>query len=68
MTDMNNQKKKMLVLGAVIGALTGTAAAYLLAERMEEGDQVSLTPKDGVKLGVSVFAFLRQVTDLAKKG
>lgn len=63
---MNNQKTKIILLGALIGALAGTGAAYLLAQRMEEGEDLAITPKDGVKLGMSVFAFFKQVADLGK--
>ncbi|MEA3351298.1 MAG: hypothetical protein U9Q82_11795 [Chloroflexota bacterium] len=57
-------KTKTLILGAVIGALTGVGAAYLLVQRADAEKGLQITPGEGVKLGVSVFSFLRQVTQL----
>ncbi len=62
--DVQNFKSKVLLLGAVLGALTGLGAAYLLVQRVESDEQLKLTPGEGVKLGISIFAFLRQVTQL----
>ena len=59
-----NWKTKILIVGAVIGALTGLGAAYLLVQQAEEEESLRLSPGEGVKLGVSVFSFLRQVTQL----
>ncbi len=55
-----------IILGAVIGAITGASAGYLLTQRMEEGDQFQLTAGDGIKLGGTIIAFLRQVSSLGK--
>lgn len=56
---------KTILLGAIIGALSGAGAAYLLSQNLEE-EEFSLAPADGVKLGVAAFSFLRKVTDLGK--
>lgn len=55
---------RILVIGAIVGALTGLGTAYLLIQRSEDGDGLNLTPGEGVKLGVSVFGFLRQISNL----
>lgn len=60
----SNFKQRLLLLGAVIGALTGLGAAYLISQRIEEGEELELTPGEGVKLGIAVFAFFRQITQL----
>ncbi len=57
-------KTKTLIIGAVIGALTGVGTAYLLIQRTDEEQGLQITPGDGMKLGVSVFSFLRQVSKL----
>lgn len=57
-------KTKVLVTGVLIGAATGLVAAYLLTQRTSEEEGIDMTPGEGVKLGVAVFAFLRQVTQL----
>jgi glucokinase len=60
----NNKQTRILVIGAIVGALTGLGTAYLLIQRSEEEEGLKLTPGEGVKLGVSVFSFLRQITQL----
>ncbi|MCJ7701245.1 MAG: hypothetical protein MUO62_06650 [Anaerolineales bacterium] len=59
-----NQNVKILALGTIIGALVGLGAAYLLVQRVEDEDNLQLSPKEGVKLGISVFSFFRQITQL----
>ncbi len=53
-----------IILGAVMGAITGAGAGYLLTKRMEEGEEIQITAGDGIKLGGSIIAFLRQVSIL----
>lgn len=67
--ENQDQKKESssfiyIVLGAVLGAITGAGAGFLLAQRMEEGDEIQLTAGDGIKLGGSIIAFLRQISNL----
>jgi hypothetical protein len=65
--EFQNFKSKVLLLGAILGAVTGLGAAYLLVQRVESDEQLKLTPGEGVKLGISIFAFLRQVMQLGDK-
>lgn len=53
-----------IILGAVFGAITGAGAGFLLAQRMEEGEEIQLTAGDGIKIGGSIITFLRQVSNL----
>ncbi len=62
--SVENQNVKILALGTIIGALVGLGAAYLLVQRMEDEGNLQLSPKEGVKLGISVFSFFRQITQL----
>ena len=55
-----------ILLGAVLGAITGAGAGYLLSQRLAEGEEIQLTPGDGIKLGGSIITFLRQVSSLGK--
>jgi hypothetical protein len=64
LTIPENQNGKILVLGTLIGALVGLGAAYLILQQADEEGELNLSPKEGVKLGVSVFAFFRQITQL----
>jgi glucokinase len=64
LTTTGNQNTKILALGTIIGALVGLGAAYLLLQRVEDEGGLDISPKEGVKLGISVFSFLRQITQL----
>ncbi|HEY5669751.1 MAG TPA: hypothetical protein VIS10_07105 [Anaerolineales bacterium] len=62
-----NWKSKALLAGAVLGAVVGLSAAYLIIQRAEREDgEVRISPGDGVKLGVLVFGLLRQVAQLGE--
>ena len=61
----DNWKTKVLLIGGLIGVLTGLGAAYLLIQRSEREDSVpQLTAGEGVKLGLLVLGLLRQITVL----
>lgn len=62
-TPNSENRAKILLIGALVGALTGLGAAYLLIQRADE-EGITLTPGEGIKLGVTVFSFLRQITQL----
>ncbi|MCD6425609.1 MAG: hypothetical protein J7L35_08875 [Anaerolineales bacterium] len=53
-----------IILGAVLGAITGAGAGFLLAQRIEKGEEIQLTAGDGIKIGGSIITFLRQVSNL----
>ena len=56
---------QVLVIGAVIGALTGLGAAYLLIQRARRrAEPPNLNAGEGIKLGLLVFGLLRQVAML----
>ncbi|MEE9599444.1 MAG: hypothetical protein V3V66_03190 [Anaerolineales bacterium] len=55
-----------IILGAILGAITGAGAGYLLTKRIEEGEDIQLTAGDGIKLGGSIVAFLRQISSLGQ--
>jgi len=64
--DQEKQSSNFLyiILGAVLGAITGAGAGFLLAQRIEEGEEIQLTAGDGIKIGGSIITFLRQVSNL----
>ncbi len=68
MNDENQEKQGSyglyILLGAILGALTGAGAGYLLSKRIEEGEEIQFTAGDGIKLGGSLIAFLRQISSL----
>lgn len=65
MDGEGNWRTKTLLLGSVIGALTGLGAAYLLIQRAErQGEPPKLGTGEGVKLGVWVLGLLRRIGEL----
>lgn len=64
-TEIENWRPKVLLVGAAVGLASGLLAAYLLTQRFEkEGASPKLSAGEGVKLGVLVFGLLRQVAQL----
>jgi len=58
-------KNKTLILGALIGAVTGLLAASLLNRSAENNErEAALTTGEGLKLGVLVFGLLRAIASL----
>jgi len=58
-------KRNLLLMGALIGAFTGLAAALLLQRRAEKQEsETALTAGEGLKLGVLVFGLLRAIASL----
>ncbi len=55
-----------IILGALLGAITGAGAGYLLTKRIQEGEEIQLTAGDGIKIGGSIITFLRQISTLGK--
>ncbi len=59
----DNWKTKVLLIGGLVGVLTGLGAAYLLIQRSEREEKApQLTAGEGVKLGLLVLGLLRQIT------
>ncbi|MEZ0396056.1 MAG: hypothetical protein ABWK53_06470 [Anaerolineales bacterium] len=66
-TPDNSWKVKTLALGALIGALTGLGAAFLLTRRAEQkGEKLSISAGQGVKLGMLVAGLLRSILNLGE--
>ena len=63
-TEMDTSwEAPVLAIGAVLGALTGLGAAYLLAQRSKKrGETPNLSAIEGIKLGLLIFGLLRQVS------
>jgi len=68
MNDNGNWKPKVMIIGGLIGALTGLGAAYILIQRAEKQNiQPSLSPGEGVKLGLGVLGLLRLIADIGNE-
>ncbi|RJP50258.1 MAG: hypothetical protein C4557_10040 [Anaerolineaceae bacterium] len=58
-------KSRVILGGALIGALTGLIAALLLSRRAERHErETALTTGEGLKIGVLVFGLLRAIASL----
>lgn len=57
-------KPRVMVIGGVIGAVVGVAAAYVLIQRSEDNTPPDISVGEGVKLGVLVFGLLRSIANL----
>lgn len=58
-------KTRVIIGGALIGAVTGLIAAMLLARRAERNErETAITTGEGMKLGVLVFGLLRAIASL----
>ncbi len=68
MEDMQNWKRKLLVIGVIGGALAGLGAAYLYIKKTEELDErPKISAGEGVKLGLGVVGVLKMITDLGNR-
>lgn len=65
----NNWKTKLLLMGAVVGALVGLGTAYLMAKTAEDktGGPPNVKPMDMLKVGVNVIGVVRGIAALADR-
>jgi hypothetical protein len=64
--ESENWQPRVIVVGAVLGALVGMGAAYLLIKSNEEEGPPHISAGEGVKLGVLVLGLLRSVSLLGE--
>jgi nitrate reductase gamma subunit len=65
--ENQNWKTGTIIVGGIVGALTGLGAAYLLVRRAEEqGDKISMTSGQGLKLGVLLAGLIRSILNLSE--
>ncbi len=58
-------KSRIIVFGALIGAITGLIAALLLTRRADKAErETAITAGEGLKLGVLVIGLLRAISSL----
>jgi len=63
--NLSNRNTNTLIIGAIIGTLTGLGAAYLLVQRAKRNeDEVSVTTGEGLRLGFLILGLLRSIAAL----
>ncbi len=68
MTEKPNWKMITLLVGGLVGLLSGLAGAYLIIRKQEQtGEPLKLTSGDGARLGMGIFTLLKQLLDSGKK-
>jgi len=61
-------KTKTLVIGAIIGLITGIIGALIIVQNAEQTEERhKFTAGEGVKLGLGVMTLLRLVSDTITK-
>lgn len=66
--DHPSWKARTLTFSALLGALAGLGAGYLIVQRAEAEDRPpQLNAKAGVKLGLLVLGLLRQVGQILEE-
>lgn len=59
------KNSRLLLGGALLGAMIGLVAAMLLNRRAEKNEsETAITAGEGIKLGVLVFGLLRAISSL----
>ena len=65
---MVKQRRDLIIIGALLGAVAGAMAAVILVQRAEEAQQSpKLTAGDGVKVGLGVLGLLRMISEIGSK-
>ena len=63
MNEEGSWKTRTLILGGLIGALTGLGMAILLVRRAEQqGERPKLGTGEGMKIGMTLLGLLRQIS------
>lgn len=63
-----NWQSKIMLFGAIIGAVAGVIAAVVLVQSAEKaGTRPQLSAGDGVKVGLGVLAVMKMMADLGSR-
>jgi hypothetical protein len=68
MSQSESSKSKIFFVGGLLGLLSGLLAAYLFLQRSEQNEKnPSISPGDGVKVGLGVLGVLKLISDLGER-
>ena len=63
---MKNSNSRIILGGAIIGAITGLVAAMIISRRAERNKrEIVVTTGEGIQLGVMIFGLLRAIASLS---
>jgi hypothetical protein len=64
---MKQSKIVTLLIGGVIGAALGVLIAFFFHKQVQQNDnQLTITPRQGVKVGMGFVNLIRSIFDLGK--
>jgi hypothetical protein len=65
MNESANKNTATYILGGVLGLCVGLAASYLFIKNQKSAEEPNaLTSRDGLKIGLGLVSFLKQIADL----
>ena len=68
MNRKNSSSSKILLVGGLLGLLSGLLAAYLLLQKSQDNEEnLSINAGDGVKVGLGVLGVLKLISDLGDR-
>ena len=68
MNQLKSSNTKILVIGGVLGLLSGVLAAYLLVQKSQEREEdLSISAGDGVKVGLGLLGVFKLISDLGDR-
>jgi hypothetical protein len=68
MQDTSDWKSKTLIVGALVGLVSGLLAAFVIIQRAEQKQvQPNINAGDGVKVGLGVLGVLKLISDIGDK-
>ena len=68
MKEIKSSNSKILVIGGLLGLLSGVLAAYLLVQKSQEKEEdLSISAGDGVKVGLGILGVFKLISDLGDR-
>ena len=68
MNQLKSSNTKILVIGGVLGLLSGVLAAYLLVQKSQEREEdLNISAGDGVKVGLGLLGVFKLISDLGDR-
>jgi len=68
MQDTSDWKSKFLIVGALVGLISGLLAAFVIIQRAEQKQiKPNINAGDGVKVGLGVLGVLKLISDIGDK-